>query len=77
MHHPLLLLVPVILAATRSLAAGIQSPNKPEARPMISAETEREFLLVTIFCLTGLLISLYVLTEFPDLGAAIVEMNQF
>ena len=77
MPHPLLLVLPAVLAATRSLAVGIQSPGKSEAQPAISADTEYEILFVVIFCLTGLLGSVYAITEFPDFGATIAEMNQF
>jgi hypothetical protein len=68
MRYPLLILVPAVIAATRSLASGIST---------ISAETESEILPIIIFCLTGLLVSLYAMTNFPDLGLAIAEMNQF
>lgn len=76
MLHPLLFLVPVVLAA-RSLAFGIQSPGKSRARPAIAAETEYEILLIVALCLTGLLAFLYVMGKFPDLGVQIAEMNQF
>jgi hypothetical protein len=77
MRDPLLVLLPAVIAATRSLASGIQSPKRRGLRSAISAETECQFLLVMIFCLTGLLVSLYAVTRFPDLGLAIAEMNQF
>jgi hypothetical protein len=77
MPHPVLLLVPAVLAATRSLAFGIQSRGESGARSAISTETEYEMLVVVIFCLTGLLVSLCVMTEFPNLGAIVAEMNQF
>lgn len=77
MGHPLLLLLPVVVAATRSLAFGIQSPNKSAARSAIPAELEYQFLLVVIFCLAGLLISLYVVIRFPDFGTAMAEANRF
>jgi len=77
MRHPLFLLLPVVLVATRSLALGISWPTKPGARPAIPAEIEYQALLIVIFCLTGLLASLYAMARFPDLGAAIAEMNQF
>jgi hypothetical protein len=77
MRHPLLLLLPVVLAATRSLAFGIQPPSKARARPTIPAEAEYQVLLIVIFCLSGLLVSLYLMIRFPDLGAVIAEANQF
>jgi hypothetical protein len=77
MRHSALLLLPAVLAATRSLAFGIQSSRKSGARQTIPAETEYEILLVVIFCLTGLLVSLYLMTRFPELGAAISQLNQF
>lgn len=76
MLHPLLLLLPVVLAA-RSLAFALQSPSKSVARPAIAAEAEHEILLIVALCLTGLLVFLYVMARFPDLGAQITEMNQF
>jgi len=76
MRHPLLLLS-VVLAATRSLAFGVQSPGKPAARPTISADREYEVLLVVTLGLAGLLVLLCVMTSFPDLGAQITEMNKF
>jgi hypothetical protein len=77
MRHPLLLLLPVVLAATRSLAFGIQSPRKAGARPTILADAECQVLIIAIFCLTGLLVSLYLMIRFPDLGAIIAETDQF
>jgi hypothetical protein len=73
----LLLLLPVVLAATRSLASGIRPPSRAGARPTIPAEAEYQVLLIVIFCLTGLLVSLYLMIRFPDLGAAIAEIDQF
>jgi hypothetical protein len=73
----LLLLLPVVLAATRSLASGIQSLSRASARPTIPAEAEYQVLVIVIFCLTGLLLSLYLMIQFPDLGTAIAEIDQF
>ena len=69
MRYPLFFIFPFVLAAARSLACGIQAPGKSEGRAAISAETEYGFLLVAIFCLTGLLITLGAMIYFPDLGA--------
>lgn len=77
MRHPLLLLLPAVLGATRSLAFGIQSPSKAGTRPAIPADAEYQVLLIAIFCLSGLLVSLYLINLFPDLGAQIAEINQF
>ena len=77
MRHPLLLLFPIALAATRFLVFGTPWPSRPRARLTITADTECEILLTVIFCLTGFLFSLYLVTRFPDLGATIVELNQF
>jgi hypothetical protein len=77
MHNPLLLLVPVILAATRSLAIAIQPPVDSRVRSIIPADLEFQFLLIIVFSLCGLLASLYVMIECPDLGVAIAELNQF
>jgi len=77
MPYLVLLLVPPVLAATRSLAFGIQARGEHVARSAISAETEYEMLVVVVFCLTGLLVSLCVMTGFPNLGAIVAEMNQF
>lgn len=77
MRHSLFLLLPIVLAATRSLAFGISSPSERGLRPTISAETEYQVLLIVTLCLTGLVVSLYVMTQFPDFGATFSEMNQF
>ena len=77
MSDALFLLVPVLLAATRSLAFGIQQTSGGGLRPTIPAETEGQALLIAIFCLTGLLLTLSSMTWFPGLGAEIAEFNQF
>jgi hypothetical protein len=74
MRHPLLLLLPMALAASRSLALGIQSSS---VRPMMPAETESQGLLIIIFCLIGLLMTLSFMIMFPNFGAVIAEYNQF
>jgi len=76
MSHPLFLLLPFVLAATRSFAFGVQSPTEPGARPAMAAETEFRFLVIAILCLTGLLATLGLMIWFPDLGAVIAEYNQ-
>lgn len=76
MREPLLLLLPFVLAATRSLALGIQSLSRAGARPLIPAETEHHALRIIIFCLIGLLVASYVMTHFPHLGAVMTEYNQ-
>lgn len=76
MRYPLLIFFPLVLAAARSLAFGIQTPGPSEERTTISAETEYRFLLIAIFCLTGLLLTLGAMVFFPDLGAVIAEYNQ-
>jgi hypothetical protein len=73
MLHPLFLLLPFVLAAMRSFAVGIQLRGKPT----VSAETEYEFLLVAIFCLTSLVFALHLILRFPDVGAVIAEYYQF
>lgn len=77
MHNPLLLLVPVILAATRSLAFAIQPLVKPAVRSTIPAEMEHQFLLLVVFSLSGLLVSLFLMIRFPEFGEAIAELGQF
>lgn len=77
MRGALLVLLPFFLGAVRSLAFGLQSPSEPGARRAIAAEMEYQVLLITIFCLTGLLASLCLINRFPELGAAVAEMNQF
>ena len=77
MRYALFLLLPFALAATRSLAFGIQSSGKLGARPTILAEAEYELLLIVIFFLSGLLVVLNLIFRFPDLGAVIAEYNQF
>lgn len=76
MHYPLFLLVPAILAA-RSLAFAIRSPGKPGVGSTIPAEMEFQILLTVVFSLSGLLASLYLTIEFPELDNAITELNQF
>ena len=76
MRYPLFIFFPLALAAARSLAFGIQTPGPSEERTTISAETEYRFLLIAIFCLTGLLLTLGAMVFFPDLGAVIAEYNQ-
>lgn len=76
MREPLFLLLPFVLAATRSLALGIQSLSRAGARPLISAETEHHALRIIIFGLIGLLVTLFVMTRFPHLGAVMTEYNQ-
>jgi hypothetical protein len=77
MHNPLILLVPFILAATRSLAFAIRSPGKPGLCSTTPAEMEFQILLTVVFSLSGLLASLYLMIQFPELGSAIAELNQF
>ena len=77
MSDPLVLVLPFIFAATRSLTLVIQSPSRHGSRPIISAEKEHAFLTVVMFCLIGLLVGLGLMVRFPDLGALIEEYNQF
>lgn len=77
MRHLLLVLSSSVLGTMRSLAFSIQPPSKPGTRATIPAETEYPVLLITIFCLTGLLVSLCLMSWFPDLGATVADMNQF
>lgn len=76
MSHPLFLLLPFVLAATRSLAVGIQLPGAGR-EPTIPVQTEYEILMIVIFCLTGLLIGLTLMFWFPDFGAVIADYNRF
>ena len=76
MHYPLILLVPVILAA-RSLAVALRSPETLGARSTIPAEIEFQILLTVVFSLSGLLITLCLMIRFPEVGDAITELNQF
>lgn len=77
MRYLLVLLLPLAVAATRSIAFGIQWPNSEDRRSTISTETEYQALVIVIFCLTGLLATLSLMIRFPDLGALIAEYNQF
>jgi hypothetical protein len=77
MSDPLVLVLPFIFAATRSLTLGIQSPSGLGSRPIIPVEKEHAFLRVVTFCLIGLLVGLGLMVRFPDLGALIEEDNQF
>ena len=76
MHYPLILLVPVILAA-RSLAVAIRSPETLGLRPTIPAEMEFQILLTVVFSLSGLLITLCLMITFPEVGDAIAALDQF
>jgi hypothetical protein len=76
MRDPVFLLLPIVLAASRSFAIGMQSSRKSGTRPPISVETEYQILLIVIFCLTGLLATLNVMIQFPDFGEVIAEYNQ-
>jgi hypothetical protein len=77
MSNPVLLILPFILAATRSLTLGIQSPRKLGDHPTTSAEREFELLTIVAFCLLGLLVTLEFMIRLPDLGMIIAEYNQF
>lgn len=77
MRHPFFLIFPVVVATMRSLAFGLQLPSKDGMLSTIPAETEYEALVIVILCLTGLVVSLYVMARFPELGATIAELNQF
>jgi hypothetical protein len=77
MNSPLGLILPFILAATRSFTLGIQSSTRLRSRPIIPAETECEVLTVVTFCLIGLLVAFNLMVRFPDLGMVIAEYNQF
>jgi len=77
MSNPLVLILPFVLAATRSLTLGIQSPSRLESRPTIPAELEYKFLTIITFCLLGLLVALSLMVRFPDFGTVIAEYNQF
>ena len=77
MPNPLFLLLPVILAATRSLAFAIQPPGGSAERSTLSAETEYQFLVIAVFSLTGLLVYLLLMIRFPDLGDTIAQLDQF
>jgi hypothetical protein len=65
MRDALFLLLPFVLAVRRSLT------------PPVPAETEYEALVVVTLCLTGLLLTLSLITWFPDLGAVIANYSQF
>lgn len=77
MRGSLPLVLPAIFAATRSLTLGIRSSGKSRALSTIPAETEYHLLLVIIFSLTGLLVSQYLMIQFPELSATIAELEQF
>lgn len=77
MRHPFFLILPLVVSVMRSLAFGLQLPSKDGAPSTIPAETEYEALVIAIFCLAGLVVSFYVMAQFPELGATIAELNQF
>jgi hypothetical protein len=77
MRHPLFLLLPFVLMATRYLGFGIRSPNKDGLRSTISADTEYQALLIAIFSLAGLLVTLSLMIRFPNLGSVIADCNRF
>jgi hypothetical protein len=68
MQYLSFLLLPFVLAATRSLTLGVPS--------IVSAEKEYEFLTVVILSLLGLLVALSLMVRFPDVGVVIGEYNQ-
>lgn len=73
MRYLLLLLLPVVLVATRSLPIGIQLPGERGMSPRMTAQAQYQILLIIVFCLTGLLATLSLMQWFPDLGAIITE----
>jgi esterase/lipase superfamily enzyme len=77
MHHLPIFIFPFVLAATRSLALGVQSPSRAERRAAIPADMEYQFLTIVTFCLLGLLVALNLIVRFPDFGTVIAEYNQF
>lgn len=77
MRHAFFLIFPVVAAAMRSLALRPQLPSKDGTPATMSAETEYAALVIVIFCLSALVVSLYVMNRFPELGATITELNQF
>lgn len=77
MGHPLVLILPFVLAATRSLALGVQPRTGSANSRGLSAETEFEFLAVAAFSLVGLWLTISFMIRFPDLGMVIQQYNQF
>jgi hypothetical protein len=77
MSTPLVLILPFVLAATRSLTLGIQSPDKVGSQLTLQAETEYELLRIVTLCLLGLLVTLTLMMRFPDFGGVFTECNQF
>ena len=69
--------LPFIVAAARSFTLGIQSPRSLGSQPIVSAEKEYTFLAIAALCLLGLLVSLVLMSRFPDFGAVIEQYNQF
>ena len=77
MGHPLVLILPFVLAATRSLALGVQPRTRSASHGGLSAETEFGFLTVIAFSLAGLWLTISFMIKFPDLGLVIQQYNQF
>jgi hypothetical protein len=77
MGHPLVLILPFVLAATRSLALGVQPRSGSATHRGLSAEIEFEFLTVIAFSLVGLWLTISFMIRFPDIGLVIQQYNQF
>jgi hypothetical protein len=77
MGHPSVLILPFVLAATRSLALGVQPRPHSAGRRGVSAETEFAFLTVVAFSLAGLWLTIKFMMRFPELGLLIQQYNQF
>lgn len=77
MGHPPVLILPFVLAATRSLALGVRPRTRSENHRGLSAETEFELLTVIAFGLAGLWLTISFMVRFPGLGLVIQQCNQF
>jgi len=77
MHHPLFFLFPFVLVAVRSLTVAIGPTANSGRQLLLTAEAEYELLLIVLFCLSGLLGTVIIILQFPDLGAVIAEYNHF
>ena len=77
MSNPLVLVLPCVVAAARSLTLGVRSPTSAERQAIISAEAEYEFLKAVIFFLLSSWVTLNLMIHFPGLGAVIADYNQF
>jgi len=53
-----------------------RAPRAPRAQSQEGTSGDLDFQIVVIFCLIGLLLTLYVAARFPELGVVFTQYNQ-